>query len=97
MAKSIVRSRAPKAPAPADPNASLADKDAEIASLRRQLATAGARPSADPVEVEEYPRAMYRKHAVDLKHPHGYEVRRIASAEDQARLPKGWVESPADL
>jgi len=70
--------------------------EAETLALRRRIQELEGRGS-DPGDIEEYPRAMYRKHAVDLKHPHGYEVRRIASAEDQARLPKGWVESPADL
>lgn len=72
----------------------LAAAKAKIRELEAKLAR---QPAAPAGEIEEYPRAMYRKCAVNLKHPHGYEVRRIASAEDQAKLPKGWVESPADL
>ena len=72
----------------------LAAAKARIRELESKLAR---QPAAPAGEIEEYPRAMYKKCAVSLKHPHGYEVRRIASAEDQAKLPKGWVESPADL
>jgi hypothetical protein len=76
----------------------LADAQAEIEELRRQLAEAqsGGADDAAPVG-EEFPKAMYRSAKVTEQRPQGYEVRRVNNEEEQAALGDEWKESPDDL
>lgn len=83
----------------------LSDADAEIASLREQLAASGGAAEAKPVL--RFPCAMYHKAKVTEKAPNGYETRRVqvrdkdgeideAKCEvEVARLEKaGWLHTP---
>lgn len=76
-----------------------ADEDTlrqRVQDLESQLKAAGA-AALDTVPVEAYPAVKYRKALVTPRTPLGYEVKRVANAEEAARLPKGWVDSPDDI
>jgi hypothetical protein len=65
----------------------------QVAQLQRQLATA---ESGGPVL--DYPKTLYRKHAVDSKHENGYEARQCPDEEHRPTFnPREWKESPAEL
>lgn len=76
------------------PDGRLSALQARIAELEAQV----ARQQADaPGPVEEWPKALYRRHPIDAKHPMGYEARRFADPEALKTHGKGWVDadSPA--
>ena len=55
-------------------------------------------PSAEPLEPSpHYPKAKYRRVKVSDRYPHGYEVLRVASAEDEATLSDEWKDSPDEV
>ena len=69
----------------------LSALEAENAALKATLA---GTPAADKAE---YPTAVYRKVLKSERWPHGYETKRVDTAEARAALSAAWVDSPADL
>ena len=68
----------------------------DVAALKARIkeleAGQGRRAAPEQAEdFQEFPKAKYKKNAAK---PLGYEVRRVNSAEEEAALPKGWLDAP---
>lgn len=61
---------------------------------KRKPVDVAPEPAEDEGGEAQYPRAKYRK---NLKNADGYDVRRVESAAEEAKLGKDWKYSPADL
>ena len=88
----------------------LNDAEIELTALRAQLAASRGASMEPATVVQRYPCVMYKRHRVDVKHPNGYERRRVQDTDEKGNLDTekcdatveqletiGWTHSPADL
>lgn len=73
-------------------------RPAAARTAKRPINAPVAPVAAESAEIQEYPKAMYKKVPESVKFPNGYKVERVQDAADEAaHAKKGFKLSPDDL